>query len=221
MALNAKSYLELKKNGFIRQKQENFCSARCKSSAGEFTVAQLMTIKNVAEKFGKNFIHITSRQGIDIPFIPLEKIDEVKKILSVGGVEVVTGMTITACKGTEICNFAWIDTTRLAKNFQKLFGGRELPHKFKIGFSGCPNDCMKVSTNDIGIKGGVIPMSFVENCKFCGACAVACPVKIISVNRKEKIFSLDSEKCINCGRCVRACHFDALRAEVGFKNVSS
>ena len=78
----AKSYMELKKMGFVRQKQEEFCSARCKSSAGEFTVEQLATIQAVAKNFGKNFVHVTSRQGIDIPFIPLEKIDEVKEIFA-------------------------------------------------------------------------------------------------------------------------------------------
>ena len=55
----------------MRQKQPNYFSMRLKSVGDHFTAEQLGTIQNVATNFGKGYIHLTSRQGIEIPFIHL------------------------------------------------------------------------------------------------------------------------------------------------------
>ena len=115
------NYKELKKGGFMRQRQPNYFSMRLKSVGGHFTAEQLGTIQNVATKYGKGYIHLTSRQGIEIPFIHLDDIDAVKKSLSEGGVQVgVCGArvrTITACQGNAICPSGLIDTQKLAVDF--------------------------------------------------------------------------------------------------------
>ena len=137
-------YQELKKGGFMRQKQKDCFAMRLKSVGGHFTAAQLGTVQQVAEKFGKGYVHLTSRQGIEIPYIKLQDIDEVKAALKAGGVEVgVCGprvRTITACQGAATCPSGLIDTVKLANEFDKRYGGRELPHKFKFGFTGCHNN---------------------------------------------------------------------------------
>ena len=52
------------KNFLSKQRQAGFYSIRFKSSAGRLTNAQLLTIHELAEKFGAGFIHLTSRQEI-------------------------------------------------------------------------------------------------------------------------------------------------------------
>ena len=84
----AVDYKELKKGGFMRQRQKDHFSMRLKSVGGHFTAAQLGTVQKVAEQYGKGYVHLTSRQGIEIPFIRLEDIDAVKKALHEGGVSV-------------------------------------------------------------------------------------------------------------------------------------
>ena len=115
------NYKELKKGGFMRQRQPDFFSMRLKSVGGHFTAQQLATIQKVATQFGRGYIHLTSRQGIEIPFIHLDDVDAVKKFLSEGGVEVgVCGprvRTITACQGNAICPSGLIDTAHLAAEF--------------------------------------------------------------------------------------------------------
>ena len=69
------NYKELKKGGFMRQKQANYFSMRLKSVGGHFTASQLVTVQEVAEKYGKGYIHLTSRQGIEIPFIHLDNVN--------------------------------------------------------------------------------------------------------------------------------------------------
>ena len=44
----------LKKGGFMRQKQKDNFSMRLKSVGGHFTAAQLATVQQVAEKYGKD-----------------------------------------------------------------------------------------------------------------------------------------------------------------------
>ena len=147
----AVDYKELKKGGFMRQKQKDCFSMRLKSVGGHFTAAQLGTVQQVAEKYGQGYVHLTSRQGIEIPFIKVQQIDEVKAELRKGGVE--NGVcgprvrTITACQGAATCPSGLIDTVKLAQEFDKRFGGRELPHKFKFGFTGCHNNCLKAGKN--------------------------------------------------------------------------
>ena len=85
-------YKELKKGGFMRQKQKDCFAMRLKSVGGHFTAAQLGTVQQVAEKFGKGYVHLTSRQGIEIPYIKLQDIDEVKAALKAG--LVIPGATV-------------------------------------------------------------------------------------------------------------------------------
>ena len=75
----AYDYKELKAHGFMQQKQPGCFSMRLKSVGGKFTAAQLQTVQEVAEKFGEGYVHLTSRQGIEIPFIKEQDIEEVKK----------------------------------------------------------------------------------------------------------------------------------------------
>lgn len=217
MSINFK---ELKKGGFMRQRQQNYFSMRLKCVGGHFTAEQLGTIQSVAKKFGKGYVHLTSRQGIEIPFIHLDDVDAVKKALAAGNVQVgVCGprvRTITACQGNAICPSGLIDTQKLAAEFDKRYGGRELPHKFKFGFTGCHNNCLKAEENDMGVKGGVKPNWSAEKCIFCGVCQVVCPEKAIAVDKSAKSVTLDENKCVYCGKCIKSCPTDAWQGQSGF-----
>ena len=79
-------YATLKKGGFMRQKQKNNFSLRIRVVGGTLTAKQLAVVSEVAEIYGKGYVHLTSRQGVEIPFIKLEQIDEVKDALAKGGV---------------------------------------------------------------------------------------------------------------------------------------
>ena len=118
-----------------------------------------MAITQVAQEFGQGYIHLTSRQGIEIPFIKLEDIERVKEALEKGGAKPgVCGprvRTITACQGSAICPNGCIETEELAQELNDRYFGQELPHKFKFGVTGCRNNCLKAEENDLGIKGGL------------------------------------------------------------------
>ncbi|MDR3092232.1 MAG: 4Fe-4S binding protein [Clostridiales bacterium] len=214
----AVDYKALKDGGFMRQTQKNHFSLRLKAIGGNFTAEQLSTIAEISKTFGCGQVHLTSRQGIEIPFIKLDDVDKVKAELEAGGVY--TGVcgprvrTVTACQGAEICPSGCIDTYPLALEISDRYFGRELPHKFKFGVTGCMNNCLKAEENDLGIKGGYTIEWIKEACTLCGVCAKACREGAIAQTESEIL--LDETKCSNCGRCVKSCPFDAWRGEPGY-----
>ncbi len=209
------------KNFLARQRQDGFFSIRFKSAAGKLTAAQLSAINELAEKFGDGFVTLTSRQEISIPFVRKESFAEMEKFCAENNLQISPVGTIfkmvTACQGMRTCPAGIIDSPKIAMELDSRHGGRELPCKITCSVTGCPNNCMKVDANDIGVKGAVEPQFVRENCIYCGACAKICPVGAIEINRAEKIWTIDRDKCINCGRCVKICKKAALRGEVGFK----
>ena len=207
----ATDYSTLKKGGFMRQKQKDNFSLRLRVVGGNVTAEQLAKIAEVSEKYGDGHVHLTSRQSIEIPFIKLDQIDEVKNALGEGGVQPgVCGprvRTITACQGAAICPSGCIDTYALAKELDERFFARELPHKFKFGITGCQNNCLKAEENDLGIKGGLKVSWKESDCIHCGVCEKICRVNAITVNDGK--ITVDEGKCNFCGRCVKSCPTDA------------
>lgn len=211
-------YSSLKKGGFMRQKQKGYFSLRLAVVGGNLTAENIKTVAEVAEKYGKGYVHMTSRQGVEIPFIKFEDIEEVRAELLKGGVRPgVCGprvRTVTACQGAAVCPSGCIDTYTLAKEFDERYFGRELPHKFKFGFTGCQNNCLKAEENDLGVKGGYLIDYKPEDCISCGVCVKACREGALSMVDGKVV--IDKEKCNNCGRCVKACPADSWNYEPGY-----
>ena len=80
-------YAALKKGGYMRQKQKGYGSLRLAVVGGNLTAENIKTVAEVAEKYGRGYVHMTSRQGIEIPFIKVEELAEVKEALAKGGVD--------------------------------------------------------------------------------------------------------------------------------------
>ncbi len=217
MAANI-DYGALKKGGFMRQKQKGYFSLRLQVVGGNLTAENIKTVSEVAEKYGHGYVHMTSRQGIEIPFIRFEDIEEVKAALAAGGVKPgVCGprvRTVTACQGSEICPSGCIDTYGLAQELDQRYFGRELPHKFKFGVTGCQNNCLKAEENDLGIKGGMVVNYVESDCIQCGVCIKACRERALSMDGNRVV--IDESKCNNCARCVKSCPTDAWKGESGY-----
>lgn len=214
----AVDYATLKKGGFMRQKQKNNFSLRLRVVGGHLTAKQVAKIAEVAEKYGDGYVHLTSRQSLEIPFIKLDQIDEVKKALAEGDVSPgVCGprvRTVTACQGSAVCPSGCIDTYAIAKELDERYYARELPHKFKFGVTGCQNNCLKTEENDCGIKGGLAVKWQKDPCILCGVCVKACRTNAITMEDNE--IKVDYSKCNYCGRCVKSCPMDSWDAKPGY-----
>lgn len=207
----------LKKNAFRITKERGLTASRIRVPGGHLDAKYLGEIQHIAETFGNGTVHITSRQGFEIPGIPFKKIPEVNKALQklIDGLEInqeeINGgypaagtRNITACIGNRVCPFACYDTTSLAKKIEKAVFPNDL--HFKIALTGCPNDCVKVRMHDFGIMGMTLPQLEADRCVSCGACVKACKKKSVealkSVNYRPQ---RDEQRCIGCGECVLNC----------------
>jgi len=202
---------ELKSGGFMKQKEKDLFSVRLRVVGGYIRGDQLPKLADIAEKYGRGHIHLTTRQGIEIPYIHFKDFEVLKRELAEVGLQVgACGSrvrTVTACQG-ESCSHGLIDSQRIAKKIdERLFGKAGLPHKLKIGITGCPNACIKPQENDIGIM-GTISKTFKEDlCNLCGLCVEICPVKAMKI--KDGKLEFDEDKCIGCGDCVFSCPTEA------------
>lgn len=213
-------YKELKMGCFMKQAQKDCFALRLRVVGGQVQAEQLKKAAELAERFGQGYVHMTSRQSIEIPFIKLEDIETVKQELAEANLEPgVCGprvRTITACQGSAVCPGGLIDTTKLAREFDQRYFAFELPHKFKMGITGCRNNCLKAEENDLGVKGGMKPEWVDDKCIYCGVCEVVCPTRAIKIEKQEQKLNFDEALCSYCGRCVKSCPVNAWKGESGF-----
>ena len=207
----------LKKNAFRVTKERGLSASRIRVPGGYLKAEFLGQLQKIAEQFGNGSLHITSRQGFEIPGIRYEDMDQVNLLLQpiIDGLEINqdienSGYTaagtrnVSACIGSNVCPYANYNTTNFAKKMEKEIFPNDL--HFKVAFTGCPNDCIKARTQDFGIIGMTEPQYKKDRCVDCGACVKACKQKAVNVLTavNHKIVR-NAEKCIGCGECVIAC----------------
>lgn len=211
----------VKGRGFLANSKGGGFSARIITVNGVITHEQTRTIAEAAEKFGNGEVAFTSRLTVELPGIKYEDIEAFSEFIAKAGL--VTGGTgsvvrpIVACKGT-VCTHGLYDTQALAKRIHHTFyeGWHtvKLPHKFKIGVGGCPNNCIKPDLNDFGIVGQSVPTFDEDMCNVCKKCLPmeTCPVK--AIKHEDGAVVLDWNLCTNCGKCIGKCPFDVIEEDV-------
>ncbi len=222
----AEDVARIKGLGFLRDKTTPDCfNGRVLTKNGKITAEEAVHIAEAAKRFGSGEVAMTTRQTIEIQRVPFENIEPLREFLAEKGLE--TGGTgpkvrpVVSCKGTT-CVFGLIDTFSISEEihhrFYKAMHNVKLPHKFKIGVGGCPNNCVKPDLNDIGIIGQRIITPNLEKCRGCKKCAIekACPTNASKVV-DGKVFK-DPAICNRCGRCYEKCPFGVFsEATVAYK----
>ena len=207
----------LKKNAFRVTKERNVTCIRIRVPGGHLEAKYLPVLQEIAEKYGNGTLHITNRQGFEIPGIPFEKMPEVNAALQsiIEGLEInqeeegagypaAGTRNIIGCIGNRVCPYGNYDTTALAKRIEKAVFPNDL--HFKIAVTGCHNDCAKVRMHDFGIMGMTLPRFDADRCVSCGACVKKCQKKSTGALTLSNFRPVrDPKKCIGCGECVLAC----------------
>lgn len=157
--LTQEDIMRVKGRGFLRNRGTDLFSGRMLAAGTVFSAEDFTAIAELARRFGNGKLIPTSRQCIEVPGIPFEKIEEAEAFAAAHGLQFGgTGAKvrpITACKGTT-CVFGNCDTQAIARRIHETFyegwSSVKLPHKFKISVGGCPNSCIKPSLNDFGVE---------------------------------------------------------------------
>jgi sulfite reductase (ferredoxin) len=127
---------------------------------GILTSQQLRTIGSLARKHGRNLADITTRQNIQLHWLTIESLPEVVDTLASIGLspkgacgDVVRN--VTGCPLAGIAADELIDASPLARGIAELLTANpdfvNLPRKFKISATGCPDWCSYPEINDVAL----------------------------------------------------------------------
>lgn len=208
---------KLKKNAFRVTKERGLTASRVRVPGGHLDAKYLSMIQEIAETYGDGSVHMTVRQGFEIPGIRYEDMDKVNELLQpiIEGLKINQPQpgkgysssgtrNISACVGNKVCPYACYDTSGFAFKIEKAIFPDDL--HVKVALTGCPNDCAKVRMHDFGIMGMTEPQYRAERCVSCGACEKACKRKSVgALSMVNYRIQRNHEKCIGCGECVIQC----------------
>lgn len=152
-------------------------------------------------------------------------VDAIAPIIGAEGVESVPKTAVVHCNGND-------DNTSKMTRYQgiksclaatQLYGGMGECSYGCIGFGDCMSVC---EYGAINVCNGVAIVN-TDLCKACGACAKACPKKLITIEPKvthavvkcsncdKGVLTRKSCKvgCIGCMKCVKLCEYGAVKVE--------
>ena len=199
----------------IRQKQKDYFALRLRTVGGEITADQLRAIADVADRFGARVAHFSTRQGVEIHNVHKDNLKAAQAELEASGLCMGADgnrvRIVIACPGNSTCRYGSIDTKAIAAEIDQRYFRMDTPYKFKIGITGCPNNCGKARESDLGIMGVRTPSWQAALCTHCNACVKACPVQAITCQNEEYI--RDRNKCIRCSVCTTVCPTGAWKTE--------
>ena len=144
----------LEKGGILQRDKETYAIAP-HIPGGITTPAMLRKLADVAEKYNAAALKITSAQRIAIVGLPADKLDEIWSVLGEkpGAAIGLCVRSVKICPGTTFCKKGQQDSVTVGLELDKRYHGLELPWKFKMGVSGCMNDCAETCIKDIGLVG--------------------------------------------------------------------
>ena len=147
--------------GVYGQRQQGVNMLRIKVPGGRLNAGQLEVLADIAEEFSQHQIaHVTTRQSIQIHYVPLIKMPSAMRRLASAGMtsREACGNTIrnmTACPLAGVCPKEHVDVNTHLEgatlHFLRNPLNQQLPRKFKISFSGCETDCAQSLLHDCGV----------------------------------------------------------------------
>jgi sulfite reductase (NADPH) hemoprotein beta-component len=138
---------------------------RVKIPQGVLTAAQLRSLAGVATSYSRGFAHITTRQNVQLHFVPLAQVEDAMRALADTGLTTREACgnsvrNITACPYAGVAEGEIFDITPYAEAMTRYFLrhplSASLPRKFKIAFEGCPEDHAVAAIHDIGWRARVV-----------------------------------------------------------------
>lgn len=183
---------------------------RIRATCGEATADQLRKIADIADEYGRGFVHFAVRGSPEVPCVEKKYLGEIKHELQEVGLEVLdTGVdNLQSCFGA-YCSESNADPQSLLRRIEKLVAELDVNDlNIKISASGCPNACGIPQLNDIGFLGVVEPEVDKSKCSGCELCVSVCKRKAIEI--KEGVAVIDKEECRLCGQCITVCPLDAI-----------
>ncbi len=123
---------------------------------GLTTPSELKALADIAVKYEVPTVKVTGGQRIDLLGIPKENLNDMWDEIADAGME--SGYaygkatrTCKSCVGSEHCLMGTQDSMGLSVKMEDAVWSHFMPHKFKMGVSGCPRNCAEATIKDFGV----------------------------------------------------------------------
>jgi ferredoxin-nitrite reductase len=145
---------------FIRKPTPGHFMMRVRMPNGVLTSAQLRLLADITRESDGDVADVTTRQQIQLRWLTIERVPAVIARLGAAGLSTLqTGMDnirgIVGCPATGLTPRELVDTASIAAVFQRIFLGNKaftnLPRKFNVAITGCPDNCAGAETQDIAM----------------------------------------------------------------------
>jgi len=156
---------------FQRKPTPGHFMMRIRMPNGIVTTSQARLLGEITRATGRNIADVTTRQQVQLRWLTIEGIPEVIGRLEAAGLSSLqTGMDnirgIVGCPATGLTPRELFDTAPIAAGFQRIFLGNKeftnLPRKFNVSITGCPDHCTGGETQDISMTPAVATRAGVE-----------------------------------------------------------
>jgi len=146
---------DLMEKGAILQRDKETYAIAPHIAGGIIDPAGLKKIAEVAEKYNAAALKITSAQRIAIVGLKPEDLDFAWADLGMkpGAAIGLCVRSVKICPGTTFCKRGLQDSVGVGLKLDELYHGMDMPSKFKMGVSGCPNSCAEPAVKDLGLMG--------------------------------------------------------------------
>jgi ferredoxin-nitrite reductase len=145
---------------FLRNPTPGYFMLRVRIPNGFSFSHQVRALSWIAETYGNGVIDITTRQQVQLRHLKIENIPKILTLLEeVGLTTSQTGMdnvrNIMGCPVSGLSPKEKVDAYSLVKMLNEHIVGNpefsNLPRKFNITLSGCPDDCVHAETQDLAL----------------------------------------------------------------------
>jgi ferredoxin-nitrite reductase len=145
---------------FFRKYTPGYFMLRIRIPNGIATAAQLRTIADLADEFGRGELDITTRQQVQVRWFRIEDVPTIFARLAAAGLEHrQTGMdnirNVMGCPLAGLTTHELFDASPVVRDYTARFVGNKeftnLPRKFNVAISGCLDNCLHLETQDIAL----------------------------------------------------------------------
>ncbi len=193
-------------------------------SGGWYSTETLRALCDVADEHAYGVLHLHSAGGdVEILGITTEGLGSAVEALNAQGLDV--GSTSDAfrntveCLGATRCDAVLADAADLREAWYRRFLDDvqypRFPHKVKVKFSGCPNDCARAQQkSDIGVIGIFRDAPKVDQARLqewigqggdIHRIVMNCPTKAMEYD--DGTLTIDDESCVHCMYCINKCSY--------------
>jgi NAD(P)H-nitrite reductase large subunit len=146
---------DLKEKGAIIQRDMQTYAIKAHAPGGFVEPSYMRKLADMAERFKIQAIKLTSAQRFMLIGLSEESVNEVIAELGENGTAA-TGLCVRyvkACPGARHCKRGRQDSVAMGLEMDERYHGLQVGWKFKMGVSGCPNDCSEACIKDVGLIG--------------------------------------------------------------------